>query len=217
MKYKWLSFNKSDKLIVFFNGWGMDENVVSHLDTDGYDVVVLYDYNDLDLNIDLGGYSEKYVVCWSMGVMIAGVNEVKNIVDGAESITAVCGTPYPIHDEYGIPTKIYDLTINGFNEKSSEKFVKRMFLGKDVPDVITKRSLESQKSELIKLKEYRFENNLHFDKVIVPDKDVIIPTKNQMDFWKEHNVPVVVTPSGHCPFLLYNKWAELIYNAKEFN
>lgn len=217
MKYKWLSYDKSDKLIVFFNGWGMDENVVSHLDTDGYDVVVLYDYNGLDLNIDLGGYSEKYVVCWSMGVMIAGVNEVKNIVDGAKSITAVCGTPYPINDEYGIPTKIYDLTINGFNEKSSEKFVKRMFLGKDVPVVITKRSLESQKSELIKLKDYRFENNLHFDKVIVSEKDVIIPTKNQMNFWKEHNVPVVVTPSGHCPFLLYNKWAELTDNAKEFN
>ena len=217
MKYKWLSFNKSDKLIVFFNGWGMDENVVSFLDTDGYDVVVLYDYNTLDFDIDFSGYSEKHIVCWSMGVMIAGVNEVKNIVDGAKSITAVCGTPYPINDEYGIPTKIYDLTINGFYDKSSEKFVKRMFLGKDVPVVITKRSLESQKSELIKLKDYRYENNLHFDKVIVSEKDVIIPTKNQMNFWKEHNVPVVVTPSGHCPFLLYNKWAELIYNAKEFN
>ena len=37
MKYKWLNkgVNKgvnNGKLILFFNGWGMDENVVKHLE-----------------------------------------------------------------------------------------------------------------------------------------------------------------------------------------
>ena len=53
MKYKWLNRNNNQKLIVFFNGWGIDENIVKHLDCEDYDVLMFYDYNTLDVDFNL--------------------------------------------------------------------------------------------------------------------------------------------------------------------
>ena len=53
MKYKWLNKEvNNSKLILFFNGWGMDDNVVKHLDVEDYDVLMFYDYNTLDTDFD---------------------------------------------------------------------------------------------------------------------------------------------------------------------
>ena len=38
MKYKWINYKNNKKLIIFFNGWGMDENVVKHFSPEDYDV-----------------------------------------------------------------------------------------------------------------------------------------------------------------------------------
>ena len=52
MKYKWLHKINKQKLILFFNGWGMTESVVAHLIPDDYDVLMFYDYNTLDSDFD---------------------------------------------------------------------------------------------------------------------------------------------------------------------
>ena len=49
----------------------MDENVVKHLEPEDYDVVMFYDYNNLETDFELEEYEEKYLISWSMGVMIA--------------------------------------------------------------------------------------------------------------------------------------------------
>ena len=49
MKYKWLNLKNNQKLIIFFNGWGMDEGVVKHLDCEGYDILMFYNYNDFTI------------------------------------------------------------------------------------------------------------------------------------------------------------------------
>ena len=74
MKYKWLNKNNNQKLIIFFNGWGMDENVVKHLSPEDFDVLMFYDYNTLEIDFDwdlLNIYHEKNLIAWSMGVMVA--------------------------------------------------------------------------------------------------------------------------------------------------
>ena len=53
MKYKWLVKKNNKSLIIFFNGWGMDESVVRHLESGSYDVLMFYDYNTLELDFDL--------------------------------------------------------------------------------------------------------------------------------------------------------------------
>ena len=204
MKYKWLVKKNNKSLIIFFNGWGMDESVVHHLESGSYDVLMFYDYNTLELDFDfaiLSEYDFKYLVAWSMGVMVATLfNTIKY-----NSATAVNGTLKPIDDDFGIPKRIYDLTIRGFNEKGAEKFIKSMF-DKDVELDKIDRDIENQKSELSALKNYVANGNFEYTRVILSDNDKIIPTKNQVAFWDiKPNLS-----SGHCPFFLYKRWEELL-------
>ena len=59
MKYKWLNLKKNREVIIFFNGWGMDESVIKHLNYGSYDVLMFYDYNTLDTDFDFKSL-EKY-------------------------------------------------------------------------------------------------------------------------------------------------------------
>ncbi len=206
MKYKWINKTNSNKLIIFFNGWGMDDFIISNLQPENFDVIIFYDYNDLNIDINLSEYKEKHIVAWSMGVMIATLFDFNNIV----SATALCGTPFPINNTYGIPEKIYNLTINGFNEKSLSKFMHRMFIEKPDTDKYSNRTLENQKKELIKMLEYKPNNNFHYTKAIIADSDIIIPTKNQQNYWETTNTRTEIIHSGHCPFDLYSRWSEII-------
>lgn len=206
MKYKFYE-NNNNKLIIFFNGWGMDEIIVSHLDREDYDLLILYDYRDLDIDFpNLDKYKEKYIVGWSMGVMISTLfdNEFGNI----KKYIAINGTPKPIDDEYGIPTRVYKLTVRGFNQSSCQKFMERMFDNTPPIDKFSNRSLDSQKEELQNLMgvEGRY---ISFDKVIISDNDKIIPTKNQLNYWKN---PVIINKieGGHCPFFKFSKWSEIL-------
>jgi len=204
MKYKWLNKkNNNGKLIIFFNGWGMDENVVKHLEPEDYDVVMFYDYNSLETDFKPEkDYSETNIIAWSMGVMIAGV---KNFPFNGKFVT-INGTLKPIDEKYGIHPKIYDLTIRNFNTETRDKFINNMF-DKDFPALKEeKRELEDLKTELIALKSYKANLDFKPNKIIISNNDKIIPTKNQCAFWKiEPNFK-----GGHCPFFSFSKWSELL-------
>ena len=203
MKYKWLNKKNNQKLIVFFNGWGMDESVVKHLSFDDYDVIMFYDYNSLDADFDfkiLNFYKKKYLVSWSMGVMIGTLFDLNY-----NSTTAINGTLKPIDDKYGIPLRVYTLTLKGFSPISSQKFIKNMFKEEcDLPKV--NRDFENQKTELEALTHYESNMEFKYNRVIIASDDKIIPTKNQCAFWnREPNIN-----SGHAPFNNYTKWSELL-------
>jgi biotin synthesis protein BioG len=202
MKYKWLQKNNNTKLIIFFNGWGMDETVVSHLEPANYDVLMFYDYNSLETNFDFkqfANYSEKYLVAWSMGVMIATNFEINY-----NSTTAINGTLEPIHEKFGIHPKIYDLTIQGFNENGRKRFLKSIF---DTNcNIAVQRDISEQKTELVAIKNYKANKNFKYNKIYISDNDKIIPTKNQIAYWnKDTNIQ-----SPHCPFPLFKTWEELL-------
>lgn len=203
MKYKWLNKKQNKNVIIFFNGWGMDENVVCHLEYHNYDVVMLYDYNTLETDFNFESlieYKNRYLIAWSMGVMVATLFNLEYT-----SATAINGTLKPIDNEFGIPQRIYDLTIKGFNEKGAQRFIKSMFNENiELPQI--SRDIENQKSELSALKNYTANSNFKYSRIILSDNDKIIPTKNQVAFWGiEPNIS-----SGHCPFMLFKKWKELL-------
>lgn len=202
MNYKWINKINTDKLIIFFNGWGMDEKIISHLDCEDYNVIVFYDYNNLDIDIDLSSYREKHLIAWSMGTMIATLFDFGSM----ESATAICGTPLAIDDTYGIPERIYNLTIRGFSETSSQKFMERMFIERPDLKTFSNRTFESKLSELKQMLMYKPNRDFKYTKAIVADSDKIIPTKNQLNYWDN---PIIIN-SGHCPFMLYSKWSELL-------
>lgn len=203
MKYKWLNKDNKTKLIVFFNGWGMDESIAEHLQYGDYDLLMFYDYNTLHTDFDfsvLTGYEKRYLVAWSMGVMTASLFNIQY-----DSGTAINGTLKPIDDKYGIPKNIYNLTLNNFNSKSAERFVNNMFLEKKHNFKI-RRDFENIKTELQALTNYEANLDFQYDKIILSSKDKIIPTKNQSAFWGvEPNIE-----SGHAPFLNFKSWEELL-------
>ena len=203
MKYKWLNRVNNQKLIIFFNGWGMDECVVSHLEKEDYDILMFYDYNSLETDFDfsvLDCYPRKYLVAWSMGVMTATLFDIDYV-----SKTAINGTLKPIDDKFGIPKKIYDLTLKGFSPKGAERFIKTMFK-EDCELPVPMREFENQKSELEALTHYSAKEDFKYYRIILSSEDKIIPTKNQIAFWGiEPNIE-----SGHCPFNHFKKWSELL-------
>ncbi len=201
MEYKWLNKKNNKKLIVFFNGWGMDENVVKHLKPEDYDVIMFYDYNNLDMDLSLlEEYEQKHLVSWSMGVMTATLFNIKY-----NTSTAINGTLKPIDDKFGIPVKIYDLTLNNFNQNSSQKFIQNMFeKGESVPPI--EREFENIKKELAALKNYKADSNFKYTKILLSNKDRIIPSKNQSAFWKL----APNTEGGHCLFYKFEYWSELL-------
>ena len=202
MKYKWLNKLENTKLIVFFNGWGMDEAVVKHLEPDDYDVLMFYDYNNLETTFDftiLEHYKEKNLVAWSMGVMVGTLFQISY-----KSKVAVNGTLKPIDVKFGINPKIYDLTINNFNEKSCEKFIYNMFNSRI--DITISINFEEQKRELSVIKTYSANEDFIYDKIFISNNDKIIPTKSQVAYWGiDANLD-----NGHCPFFEFKKWSELL-------
>ena len=75
MKSCWLSQNNSSNLIVFFAGWSFDETPFKTLSCEGFDVLFIYDYNEISELEILKNISEKYeqkfLITWSMGVFVA--------------------------------------------------------------------------------------------------------------------------------------------------
>lgn len=203
MKYKWLIKNNNNDIIIFFNGWGMDENIIKHISSQNIDIVMFYDYCSLssEFNFDiLNNYKNRYLIAWSMGVMIATLFDIKP----TKSI-AINGTLKPIDDKFGIPKRIYDLTIKNLSPDGIQKFIKNMFI---IPNnkYINNREFQNQKDELIAIKSYNANTNFKYDKIIISTQDKIIPTKNQSNFWEiEPNFH-----SGHCIFYNIKSWSEIL-------
>ena len=203
MKYKWLNKKGNNQIILFFNGWGMDEGVVEHLEYNNFDVLMFYDYSSLDTDFDfeiLNDYLERYLIAWSMGVMCATNFDIKY-----NKKIAINGTLKPIDNDFGIPEKIYNLTLNNFSPVSAKKFIANMFVG-IIPDIEIKRDFENQKAELSALKKVNSRPNFVYDKILISSKDKIIPTKNQEKFW---GISANLN-SGHFPFNLFKNWGEIL-------
>ena len=54
MQHFWLNKQENNKkLIVFFNGWGMNETPIQHLKTDDFDILMLNDYRNLEFDFTM--------------------------------------------------------------------------------------------------------------------------------------------------------------------
>jgi len=206
MRHFWLNKKENKELIVFLNGWGMDEKVIQHLKTEDIDVLDLFDYREFDFKkIDFHNYEKKYLICWSMGVYVSSL--FYEIFKNFDKKIAIAGTTKIIDDDYGIKKKIYDLTIRKLNP---EAFLENMKC-----HIEFSRSKEELKEELISIKNLKIEKEMEFDGAIIPLEDVIVPYKNQVNFWeKQKNCEIIKINSAHFVFNCYNSWRELLCQIK---
>lgn len=212
MQHLWLNKQENNKkLIVFFNGWAMNETPIQHLKQDDFDILALFDYRNLEFDFsrfDFKKYDEKYLICWSMGVY--AVNLFKKYFDDFDKKIAINGTTKMIDDNFGIPKRIYQVTVKLLNEDSCDKFIKNMFdNGRLNPNIKITKSLPELKEELISIQKIKPDDELDFNCAIISNEDKIVPSKNQIAFW-ENKTKIININSTHCPFEKYGSWMELI-------
>lgn len=214
MRMEWVNKKGQGRVVVFFNGWGMDEKSISHLSGEN-DLLLCFDYRHIGQNFcpELSGYKEIYLIAWSMGVWAAA-----NIV-GEWNIkftgkVALNGTECPIDGRYGIPPQIYQLTEQGMDEKGREKFFTRMLNGAEekrrFENNKPSRLLAEQIEELYAIEKQcsELKRNIKWDKIFISEKDVIFPVNNQLNWWC-NRADITMLPTGHYPFYYFSNWEEI--------
>ncbi len=218
METRWLHRQDRDFLILFCNGWGMDEKPFKPLTSHKYDVLICFDYTDEsgvpeveELNKK---YSEIILVGWSMGVAYG-----QRFYEGSSHCfskrIAINGTLCPRHDEFGIPVKVFESTLSNLSEKSLLKFYLRMCRSREVVKKFIQnkpgRTIESQIEELKVISKYMGctdEDKSIFTDIVISKKDLVIPTSNQIRFWKNNTTSLI--DGYHFPFYQWESWDKLV-------
>jgi biotin synthesis protein BioG len=206
MKSEWLIKSDSRNLILFFAGWGMDPRPFRHLTSDESNVLMFFDYRDGDVALDgicRCSYDSINLIAWSLGVVVAELICSKHQLKPDRSL-AINGTPYPAHDEFGIPEKIFDGTCDTLSEKNLQNFYRRMcgtpknleqFLA-----VAPSRSIEDITEELCVLRNLLPPADTIFKKALVSQDDRIVPPANQLKFWNKLGVSTTEITGAHYLF-----------------
>lgn len=217
------------QLIIYFCGWGMTPATVSHLTLpDRCDLLALYDYRILELSDDLadlpwGSYEAVTIVAWSLGVWAAEqVVPHWSILPTKQRLIAVAGSPYPMHDQWGIPKQIFVGTLEGLTDENRQRFNRRMCGGKrykQLYDILSERPTTELRDELQAVYDSLAtpeasgstpHTRLAWDLAIIGERDQIFPAKNLSTLWKAVNVPTLLLPDGyHYLFDLWQSWSEL--------
>lgn len=216
MQYHWLNQKDGNKkLLLFFCGWSFDYKPFERLACNDYDVLMLYDYNDLSIPIEILGYEEYFLITWSMGVFVAYLLKEK-LPEFKEKI-AINGTPFPVDNEKGIPIKTFDLTLKYVDTGLQGKFQRNLFkteeeFQKYLQNPVA-REIPNQTSELVSLKKLIDKTDVdykkYYNRAIISNTDKIIPTRNQHNCW-DNVCPVVVLNSGHFPFYDFESWNDIL-------
>lgn len=207
----------------------MTPATVSHLTLpDQCDLLALYDYRILELSDDpadlpWNSYEAVTIVAWSLGVWAAEqVVPHWSILPTKQRLIAVAGSPYPMHDQWGIPKQIFVGTLEGLTDENRQRFNRRMCGGKrykQLYDILSERPTTELRDELQAVydslatpeaSESTPHTRLAWDLAIIGERDQIFPAKNLSTLWKAVNVPTLLFSDGyHYLFDLWQSWSEL--------
>lgn len=205
--------NNSDKIIVLFCGWAVDEKPFRIFNDSKYDVLCVFDYSDITFSFDFSKYKYKYLIAFSYGVFISSLiwNNFKNF----DKKIALNGTLKPVDKDFGIAPKIFNLTLKSLNEESLKKFYTRMFDNnldaeyfiENIPSV-SPENAEKELENIYKISLENIKSEAFFDKIYVSDSDKIIPKKSQLNFWEGQNTEII--NAGHFLFYKFNSLADIL-------
>ncbi len=215
MQYDWIRREGSDTVIIFFNGWGMDIHSISTLGNPDVDCCLISDYTDEVLHTeDFDRYQHINLIAWSMGVWAAEFYFPQEILPKLDQCVAINGTPYPKHDEWGIPSIVFNRTLETWDDKVRKKFWLRTVGGKSAAEHLSatasKRSTISQQEELRFVNDHYNPNymaSLPWSHAFCGEQDLIFPLGNQKTYW-QNKAKTMEMP--HFPFLHLQSWSELL-------
>ena len=212
MQYFYINNNSAD-LIVFFAGWGCDENQFTNLH-DEKDVLILYDYQNLELDFDFSKYENIYVLAYSAGVFVASI--MANHIPNVRQKVALCGNPYLFDEILGLSAEVVqvfrEITLDNYLE-----FRRKYMVFSDAEYVKYNqlqsiRSIESCQNELDALQRLYQQNKLQinpaFDKAIVAENDLIFNLSAQKKFYQDKLV--IVPNARHHIFFKFKSFEEML-------
>ena len=216
MNKTWLNRQGNRTCILFFNGWGMDENAVNHLECGNIDVCMLNQYNPVSsLDESYSNYEYIFLIAWSLGVWAAGNALHQSGIKLTKSI-ALNGTQIPIDAENGINPELYMATLEGWNERNRNKFNMRILGGREqyqqLNDRLSNRTIDNQKDELAAILQQSTKKKnieLKFDSALIGKNDLIFTPNNQAHYWKNRS-RFIETNAPHYPFALFETWNQII-------
>ena len=221
MQSHWLNKKNNDNLIIFFAGWSFDFKPFEFLDCGNFDVLMFYDYSSDDYNCKvmdiIGKYKQYFLIAWSMGVYKAW--SLRNILPDFSKKVAINGTPFPVHDEFGILNKVFLITLKNAEMGFKGKFYQNIFNLEDEYERYKQnpieRTIENRVQELhilyddLKCNVKKYQN--YYNLAMISRYDKIIPTKNQLNFWNSRT-KVIMLESGHFPYYNFKSWNDIICN-----
>jgi len=210
---------KNNKLVVFYGGWGTDENVFIPLCTDDFDFILFYNYSadEALLLPETKTYDSITLIGWSLGVWAAEYLSPRTGIKPDLTI-AVNGTPIPADNRYGIPLHVFEGTLNNITETNMEKFYLRMFGDRKNyllnSDRIPHRSVKSLHDELRWLYNRIMEQKepgFKWDYAVTSETDRVFPSRNLNGYWeKEKSTIHIVLPYPHYIFHEWQSFADFI-------
>ena len=215
MKVTTINKKGNKSLILFFNGWGMDERAISHIPSNDFDILMLNEYHDFTFDSSFViTYENIYIIAWSLGVWVAN-NWLQTCGIKAQTI-AINGTYRPIDNKCGIDPQTFQKTIDNWNETSRTKFQLRMFKERNLfannMNKLPIRTIGEQKQELAILQKNILDSNISdvkWDKVFVGSDDSIFTAENQTHFWNQ-KAHIINKTMPHYPFLELSNWEKII-------
>lgn len=220
---RWIQRKGHDRLLIFFNGWGMDGAIAAFLQSNtsadfDHDVLLCYDYRSTAMHAGIlgsvGSYTARTLVAWSLGVWAAG----RAGLDGIDRALAINGTLTPVNDDEGIPPDLFRATLEGYDEENRRRFMRRMCgsnasLGK-FSALAPQRDARDQKGELACILRDVLEDDRdggpswNYTHALVGGRDMIFPPEAQQRAW--HGIQCRLEEKmPHFPFFEYSSWQEI--------
>ena len=213
MKQLFIKKNNTKRLNLVFLGYGQDGRIFESLkNCSSDDIALVYDYENDVFDASLySSYNSIHLITWSMGVMIAPkVLSKFDLLGKVESSSAINGTLEGIDDEFGIPLKMWNATIDSLSESSVLKFYRRMCSDAALYEEYLKfrpeRDIDSLRAELIFIREFSERpqpEGFNYNIAFVGLKDKIISPVNQINSYKKTDTAFFEVDCAHYSFELF--------------
>ena len=208
MKIHQLQQGEGRKLYLILNGWSAAPELFEALPLPAEaDVWVGYDYRSLTFPESLARFEELHLIAWSLGVWVA--TALWGSASPFTTTTAINGTPFPIHAEWGIPPAIFEGTLAHLDADGFRRFDRRM-----CGDRVTLQHYQQLTpiSEADKAEELQalyqtigataidpLQAATFWQRAIISSADRIFPTANQQAYWTG-KAEVLLIEGSHLPF-----------------
>lgn len=224
MQTVWLKKEGAEKLLLLFNGWGMDCRIGDHLlgkslsEKFTMDLLLCYDYRNLELGSmvmeEISHYNHITVVAWSFGVWAAQQTTLPPVT----AALAINGTLSPIDAKKGIRPDVFQATLSTWSEENRQRFNRRMCGTGEALELFTSmmpdRSAVDQQEELARLQAHVQSAGTttaawSYNHAIIGGRDLVFPAQQQSAAWQ--GVPqTLIADMPHFPFLHFKNLQEVL-------